>query len=189
MDIFSKSATLQFTNSNVESWFIQTGIGLGPALFGLYWDHFAFTLGEAQNLSGPKQPNPTLRGDILTRTFAPFFGVVLPSGGAMLTVTYSPWAYSNTALSITSSQGLQSQLRYTWQKPGDLVNAMLQYNTPISSSTSFGLWCNYSWMRLSQDADLDFENIPIPLLSRSRTVTPTMTKYIVGGGVTLGVNF
>src|SRR5271157_5042556 len=27
---------LEFTNTNVESWFVQTGIGLGPVLLGLY---------------------------------------------------------------------------------------------------------------------------------------------------------
>ncbi len=36
------TATLEFSSTNVESWFIQTGIGLGPLLLGLYWDHFAF---------------------------------------------------------------------------------------------------------------------------------------------------
>lgn len=183
------SPTLEFTNTKVESWFIQTGIGLGPVLLGLYWDHFAFAFGDARNVSGPNQPNPTLRGDILTKTFSPFFGVVIPSGGAMLTVTYSPLAYSNTALSLTSSQDVLTQLRYTWNKPGQLLNAVLQYNTPVSSSFSFGLWGNYSWMKMRGEAQLEFQNTPIPLVSRSRDVTATMTKYVVGGGVTLAVNF
>ena len=184
----STSATLEFTNTKVESWFVQTGIGLGPVLLGLYWDHFAFTIGDPRDQDGPIA-NQTLRGDILTKTFAPFIGLALPAGGAMLTVTYSPLAYSNTALALMNSQSNVSELRYTWKKPGDLLNAMLQYNTPVSSSTSFGLWCNYSWMSMRQNAELEFENTPLPIISRTREVTATMTKYVTGGGVTLGINF
>jgi hypothetical protein len=185
---FSSSAALEFTNTKVESWFIQTGIGLGPVLFGLYWDHFAFALGDPRNQDGPLA-NQTLRGDILTKTFAPFVGISLPAGGATLSVTYSPLAYSSTALVLTTSQNSLSELRYTWKKPGNLFNVMLQYNTPLSSSTSFGLWGNYSWMMMRNEAELEFQNTPIPLVSRSKDVTATMTKYVVGGGVTLGINF
>lgn len=184
----SASANLEFTNTRVESWFIQTGVGLGPVLLGLYWDHFAFTLGDPRNQDGPIA-NQTLRGDILTRTFSPFLGLALPLNCAMVTVTYSPLAYSNTALSLTTSQNTMAQLRYTWKKPGQLLNAMLQYNVPLSSAVSFGLWGNYSWMKMRDKAELEFENAPIPLVSRSRDVTATMTKYIVGGGVMLGLNF
>lgn len=182
------SATLEFTNTEVESWFVQTGIGLGPVLLGVYWDHFAFALGDPRGPNGPIA-NQTLRGDILTKTFCPFIGLGLPADGAMLTVIYSPLAYSNTALSLINSQNNLSELRYTWNKPGVLLNAMLQYSTPVSSSTSFGVWCNYGCMRMRQDAQLEFQNTPNPLISRTREVTATMTKYVIGGGAMLGVNF
>jgi hypothetical protein len=189
LDTVSRSATLEFTNTQVESWFFQTGIGLGPVLLGLYWSHFGFVLGEPRSQKGPLA-NQTLRGDILAKTFCPFIGLAFPPGcGAMLTVTYSPLAYSNTALSLTSSQNTLAELRYTWKKPGQLLNAMLQYTVPLSSSTSFGLWGNYSWMKMRGNAELQFENTPIPLVSRSRDVTATMTQYTIGGGLMLGVNF
>ena len=184
----SSSAVLEFTNTNVESWFIQTGIGLGPILLGLYWDHFAFTLGDPRNQNGPIA-NQTLRGDILTKTYAPFIGISMPLGRMTATVTYSPFAYSNTALALISSQGNLTELRYTWNKPGNLLTAMAQYNTPITSSMTLGLWCNYNWMRMRQDATLEFENTPVPLISSTRNVTATMTKYAFGGGITLNVNF
>jgi hypothetical protein len=188
LDLISTSSTLEFTNTKVESWFIQTGIGLGPVLLGLYWDHFAFVLNDPRNQNGPIA-NQTLRGDILTRTFAPFIGFSLPASGATLTVTYSPLAYSNTALALMNSQNNLSELRYTWKKPGDLLNASLQYNAPLASSYSVGLWGNYSWMRIRGNAELEFENTPMPSISRARDVTATMTKYVYGGGVTLGINF
>jgi hypothetical protein len=184
----STTASLEFTNNGVEAWFIQTGIGLGPVLLGLYWDHFTFALGDPRNPDGPIA-NQTLRGDILTKTFAPFIGLSFPAGGATLTVTYSPLAYSNTALALLNSQNNVSQLRYTWKKPGDMLNATLQYNMPFSTSTSFGLWCNGTWMRMRQGAELEFQNSPLPSISRSRDVTATLTKYVIGGGVTLGLNF
>ncbi len=184
----STSGTVSFTNKNVESWFAQTGIGLGPVLLGLYWDHFAFTLGDPRSQNGPIA-NQSLRGDLLTKTFAPFIGFALPARGAMLTVTYSPFAYSNTALALMNSQNAMSELRYTWNKPGNLLNAILQYNTPLSSVVSGGVWANGSWMRMSSDVEMDFQNTPVPLILRSKTVSASMTKYVVGGGVTLGINF
>jgi hypothetical protein len=189
IDTISTSPTLEFTNTGMESWFIQTGIGVKRLLLGLYWSHFSFALGEPRNVSGPNQPNQTLRGDILTTIFCPFFGLAFPAGGATLTVTYSPLAYSTTALSITSSQGNLAQLRYTWKQPGQLLNAMFQYNTPFSSSIAVGFWGNYSWMRMRNDAELEFESTPTPLISRTRDVTATVTQFIVGGGVTLGMSF
>lgn len=184
----SSSADLVLTNTQVESWFIQTGVGLGPVLLGLYWDHFAFALEDPRDQDGPIA-NQTLRADILTKTFAPFVGLAVPAGGAMLTVQYSPLAYCNTSLALRTSQDRLSELRYDWNKPGDLVMAMLQYNTPLTSSTSFGLWGVYSWLSMRHDADLEFESTPVPLISRSREVTATMTQYIIGGGVSLVVEF
>ncbi|MEJ2718919.1 MAG: hypothetical protein P8182_17615 [Deltaproteobacteria bacterium] len=185
----STSPTLEFTNTGMESWFIQTGIGVKRLLLGLYWNHFSFALGEPRNVSGPNQPNQTLRGDILTTTFCPFIGLAFPAGGASLTITYSPLAYSTTALSLTSSQNNLAQLRYTWKQPGQLLNAMFQYAMSFSSSISVGVWANGSWMRMRNDAELEFESTPTPLLSRTRDVTATVTQFIVGGGVTLGMSF
>ena len=121
----SNSANLEMTNTKAESWFIQTGIGVGPVLLGLYWDHFGFEIVDPRNENGAIA-NQTLRADILTKTFAPFIGLALPAGGAMLMVTYSPWAYSDTALALQSSQNNLSELRYTWNKPGDLFKAMVK---------------------------------------------------------------
>ncbi len=185
---FGTSANLDFTNTKVESWFIQTGVGLGPVILGLYWDHFAFGVDDPRNENGPLA-NQTLRGDFLTKTFCPFIGLSVPASGATLTITYSPLAYSNTALALMNSQNNLSELRYTWNKPGVLLNTTLQYNTPVSSSTSFGLWGNYSWMKMRGEAELEFQKTPVPLISRTRDVIATMTKYVVGGGVMLGVKF
>ena len=181
------SAYFQFTNTNVESWFAQTGIGLGPVLLGLYWSHFGFELIDPESAAGPI-PNQSVKGDILTKTFAPFVGMALPASGAMLTVLYSPLAYSNTQLSVRNSQNTFTELRYSWNKPGNLFIAMLQYNVSLSSSFSLGLWCNYSWMQMRQAAELEFENTNPPI-SASKEVTATMTQFVSGGGLTLGVNF
>jgi len=139
LGLLGTTALIEFTNKNVESWFIQTGIGLGPVLAGLYWDYFGFEFGDPRNPSG-LLPNQTLTGDILAKTFAPFAGLALPASGATLTIIYSPLAYSNTKLPLRNSQNTLTELRYSWNKPGDLINAMVQYNTPLNSSLSFGLW-------------------------------------------------
>jgi hypothetical protein len=178
---------LEFTSSGLESWFIQTGIGVGPVLVGLYWNHFSYVLGEPRTRRGPIN-NQTLRGDFFTKLFAPFVGFAIPASGATFTLLYSPFAQTSSDVALRSSRNSLGQVRYTWNKPGDLLMALLQYNTPLTSSVSTGLWANASWFSLRGNAELSFVNTS-PAISRSKEVTVTMTQYVVGGGVTLGVAF
>ncbi len=80
---------LEFSSTDVESWFIQGGFGIGPIIAGPYWDHFGFSMSDPRNRAGPL-PNQTIRGDLITKSFCPFIGVSIPSGGATATVIYSP---------------------------------------------------------------------------------------------------
>jgi hypothetical protein len=178
---------LEFTNSNLESWFAQTGIGLRPFLVGLYWNQFSFELTEPRSRRGPIE-NQTLRGDFIAKTFPPFVGFAIPASGATFTLLYSPLAYSDTDLALRSSRDTSAELRYSWNKPGDLLIALLQYNTPLTSAISTGLWVNGSWLSLRGNGQLEFQNISPPI-SRNKDVTITMTQYVLGGGVTLGITF
>ncbi len=81
-----------------------------------------------------------------------------------------------------------SETEYSWNKPGQFVSATFQYNTPLTSSLSFGLWGNYLWMKIKGDGDVTFRSsaraAPI-----GRAVTLSMGKYALGGGLSLGYNF
>lgn len=178
---------LEFTNSGVESWFVQTGIGLAPLVAGLYWNHFSFELTDPRSRTGPLD-NQTLRGDFLTKTFAPFVGFTIPASGGTFTLLYSPLAYSDTQVALRSSRRTSTELRYTWNKPGNLLMALLQYNTPLTSSISTGLWVNGLWLSVHSNAEFEFQNNPPPIY-RNKPVTVTMTQYMLGGGVTLGITF
>ncbi|MEW6113111.1 MAG: hypothetical protein AB1664_13355 [Thermodesulfobacteriota bacterium] len=178
---------LDFTSTKAESWFVQVGAGLGPIIGGMYWDHFIFEISDPRIGSVPLA-NQTLRGDTITKSACPFFGIVIPASGATATIIYSPWAWSNTVIALRSSQNRQTELKYSWNRPGDFVSATFQYNTALLSSSSFGLWANYTWMRVVGDAELEFEN-SAPAISTSKDVTATMTKYVLGGGITLGIQF
>jgi hypothetical protein len=178
---------LQFSSTNVESWFIQGGFGVGPLIAGLYWDHFGFSMSDPRNQAGPL-PNQTIRGDVITKSFCPFVGVSIPSGGATATVIYSPLAYSKATMAMRNSNSGFSETEYSWNKPGQFVSAMFQYNTPLTSSLSFGLWANYLWMKIKGDGDVTFSSSarPAPI---GRAVTLYMGKYALGGGLSLGYNF
>ena len=88
---------IEFTNSNVESWFTQSGIGLGPVLLGLYWDQLQFELVDPRSAAGPL-PNQTLKGDILTKTFAPFIGLALPARRGVHLYIQSPGLFRYKSL-------------------------------------------------------------------------------------------
>jgi hypothetical protein len=178
---------LDFTSTRAESWFLQVGGGLGPIIAGMYWDHFIFELSDPRIGSVPLA-NQTLRGDTITKSACPFFGIVIPASGAMATLIYSPWAWSNTVIALRSSENRQTELNYSWNKPGNFVSATFQYDTTLLSSSSFGLWANYTWMKVEGDAELEFEN-SAPAISRTKDVTATMTRYVLGGGITLGIQF
>jgi len=181
------SSNIEFTGSKVEAWYAQAGVGLGPILLGLYRDHFGLFVDDPRQGSQPLA-NQTLRGDVLSKTFAPYIGLAIPAGQGLATVTYTPFAWSNTTLVLrnSSSAASVSQLQYKWNKPGVMVTASLQYNTPVTEVASFGLWGNYTWLDMRGNATLEFEN---PTVFREKNVTATLTKFILQGGVMLSINF
>ncbi|MFC1834476.1 hypothetical protein ACFL2Q_07045 [Thermodesulfobacteriota bacterium] len=178
---------LEFSSTNFESWFIQGGFGVGPIIAGLYWDHTGYVMSEPRNQNGPL-PNQTIRGDVLTKSFCPFIGISLPSGGALFTVMYSPIASLKATLALRNSQNRFSETEYSGIKPGQFVSAMFQYNTPVTSSVSFGLWANYLWMQARGSADATLRSSALPA-DQTTTVDVSMSKYVCGGGLSLGYNF
>lgn len=181
------SPTIDFTGSNAQSWFAQSGVGLGPVLLGAYWGNFELIVADPRQGSVPLA-NQTLRGDIVNTTFAPYFGFALPVSCALATVIYSPWAWSNTTLVLRTSQADLAQLQYKWNKPGDFLSATVQFNPAPVGSINFGLWGNYTWMRVIGDADLEFQDATAGV-TRQKTVTANVTQYVTQGGITLGINF
>lgn len=181
------SPTVDFTGSQVSMWYAQGGLSLGPILLGVYGDHFGLVVGDPRQGSVPLN-NQTLRGDVISTTLAPFIGVAIPASGALLTVMYSPLAMSKTTMVLRTSLQDLTQLQYKWNKPGNFLSTSLQYNVAPVNSVSLGLWANYTWMDVRGDAELDFEDSTRGF-SRQKTVTATMTKYVIQGGLTAGITF
>jgi hypothetical protein len=184
---FGTSPTIDFTGSKAQSWYTQSGVGLGPVLIGLYWGDFKLTVADPRQGAQPLA-NQTLRGDITTTTLAPYFGIAFPASCALFSVIYSPWAWSDTTLVLRTSQADVAQLQYKWNRPGDFVSGTVQYNPAPIGSITFGLWANYTWMRMVGDADLNFQNATSGV-TRQKTVTATVTEYITQGGISLGITF
>ena len=183
----SASNYLQWSCTNVDSWFVQGGVGVGPIIGGLYFSHFGFSLSDPRNRVGPLA-DQTLRGDVLTKSWCPCIGISIPTGGAVATVIYSPLAYSKATLAVRNFLNGVSETEYKWNKPGDFILASFQYNTPLTSAVSFGIWANYSWMSIRGDGEVAFRSsaFPAPI---GRAVTVSMSQYVCGGGLTLGYNF
>ncbi len=181
------SSTIDFTNSGLNTWYVQGGIGLGPILGGVYYNYFASNFGEPRQGSVPLS-NQTLGGVVISKTLVPYIGIAIPAYGALGTILYSPLAWSDTILDLRSFATSVTQLQFKWKKPGNFVSSTIQYNTPVSGSTSFGLWANYTWMNVRGNAELEFVNAA-PFVSRQKDVTATVTQYVIQGGVTLGVTF
>lgn len=179
------SANMSFIGSQVESWYIQTGLGLGPILGGLLWTDFTMNIGDPSQGSTPL-PNQTLRGYMAATTFCPYIGVAIPASNALATILYSPFSYCNATLALRNRT--TSQLQCTWNKPGNFLSASLQYNTTLVDALSFGLWANYTWTSLTGDASLEFVNTALPVSSQ-KDVTVTMTQNLIQGDLSLSVNF
>jgi hypothetical protein len=184
---FGVSPTIDFTGSNAQSWFAQSGLGLGPVLLGAYWGNFELIVADPRQGSVPLA-NQSLRGDVITSTVAPYIGLALPVSCALATVIYSPLAYSDTTMVLRTSQADLGQLQYKWNRPGDFVSATVQFNPAPIGAVNFGLWANYTWMRVIGDANLEFQDATIGL-TRQKTVTASVTQFVTQGGLTLGINF
>jgi hypothetical protein len=179
--------TVDFDASQLGMWYAQGGVSLGPILLGLYGDHFGIEVGEPRIGSVPSA-NQTLRGDVITTTLAPYIGFAIPASNGLLTVIYSPLASSATTLVLRTSQSDLAQAQYKWNKPGNFLSCSFQYNATPIDDFSFGLWSNYTYMDVHGNAQLDFQNSTTGV-SRQKEVTATMTKYILQGGVMLGMTF
>jgi len=184
-DAVSATANLNFIGSQVESWYIQTGVGLGPILGGLLWNDFTMNIGDP-SLGSTPLPNQTLRGYMAATTFCPYIGIAIPASKALATILYSPLSYCNATLALRNRTS--SQLQYSWNKPGNFLSASLQYNTTLVDALSFGLWGNYTWTSLTGDASLELVKTDLSLY-RQKDVTVTMTQNLIQGGLLLSVTF
>jgi hypothetical protein len=184
-DAVSATANLNFIGSQVESWYIQAGLGLGPILGGLLWNDFTMNIGDP-SLGSTPLPNQTLRGYMAATTFCPYIGVAIPASKALATILYSPLSYCNATLALRNRTS--SQLQYSWYKPGNFLSASLQYNTTLVDVLSFGVWGNYTWTSLRGDASLEFVNTDLSL-NKQQDVTVTMTENLIQGGLSLSVTF
>lgn len=187
VDLSPVEPVLDFTARNMEMWFAQGGMSLGPILLGLYGDHFGITVDDPRRGSTPIA-NQTLRGDVISTTLAPYIGIAIPASAGLLTIIYSPLATSNTTLVLrTSSQDL-AQAQYKWNKPGNFLSSTFQYNMAPIDSFTLGVWGNYTWMDVRGNAQLDFQDSTLGF-STQKDVTATMTKYVLQGGISLNVAF
>jgi hypothetical protein len=183
----SVSADVEFTGSEVESWFVQAGGGFGYFVVGFYFDHFASALNNPRTRGRPLA-NQTLRGDLLLKTRIPFVGVQIPGPNFSASVLYSPVAFTECELALRNSQGTLTDLSYSWDKPGQWLSLTFQYNHPLSDSTFFGVWATYNWMSVTGSGSLEFVNTT-PSITRGKSSTASLGRYIMGAGFSLSVIF
>lgn len=179
--------TVDFTTSNLNMWYAQGGVSLGPILLGVYGSHFGVEVADPRVGSVPLS-NQTLRGDIISTTMAPYIGFAVPASTALLTVIYSPLAMSKTTLALRTSDSNLAQAQYKWNKPGNFLSCNFQYNMPPIRGSSLGVWLNYAYQDIRGNAQLDFQDSTAGV-TRQRDVTATMTQYVIQGGLTWGITF
>jgi hypothetical protein len=178
---------VDFNASQMNMWYAQGGVSLGPVLLGLYGDHFGIEVGEPRIGSAPLA-NKTLRADVISTTLAPYIGFAVPASNGLLMVIYSPLAQSNTTLVLRTSSTNLAQLQYKWNKPGNLISCNFQYNIEPMKGASLGLWAGYLYMAIRGNAEVDYQNSTLGI-SRQKDVTATMTKDVIQGGLMMGLTF
>jgi hypothetical protein len=193
----SVESTIIFTGANVESWFVQFGMGYsftqGASIIGgFYWDHFSLELQDPREPGGIPLSNQTLRGDLVAKMWFPFIGIQVIQPNYMGMLMYGFSAVADVNLALRNSQNLLQDLRYSWNQPGQYLSGLFQYNvTPPPVVLSF--WVNGSWRHVDGggDLELDIVNLNPPPTSglRAKQTNASMGMYTVGVGVTLGVMF
>ncbi|MFC1834370.1 hypothetical protein ACFL2Q_06515 [Thermodesulfobacteriota bacterium] len=187
----SASPTFEFTASNLEVWFIQTGasyqIGGGLAIAGgFFWDHTSIEIADPR-LRGVPLANQTLRGDLVAKTRFPFVGLQFMNESCLFSLNYSPLAWADVKLAFRNSQNNFQELRYTWSTPGDYLGFYFQYNA-LPPPAILSVYLLGSWMNVEGGGDLEHEQA-VPASIRSKDSVATMGKYSYGAGLSLGLMF
>jgi|GEM_PF-578998 len=188
-------AQMYFTGVNVEYWFIQVGASFGicggwSLLAGYFWDHFAMEAVDPKIGSIPFI-DQTLKADFLTKTSTPFIGLQLNQTDYRYraSIIYSPVALCRVLMATRSTLVGETELLYSFDKPGQFVAVNAEYDTYLSQMLFLSLWATGSWMKVTGDGELEYRSTRPAASATRNTSDVSVTKYSVGGGFGLGVLF
>lgn len=191
----SLPSEMDFTGDKVEYWVMQAGASFAleggwSVLVGYLWDHFAMEAVDPRIGSTPF-PDQTLRADFLTKTSVPFVGLQLNNleFKYRASIIYSPLAAIRCLMATRNSLGTLTELRYSFNKPGQLVAVNGEYDVQLVKSLSFNVWVAGLWMRARGTGNLEYQStLPRINLERSES-DASVAKYSVGGGLGFGLIF
>lgn len=187
------SANLEFTASNLEFWYLQTGVGYSIApgysiIGGFYWNRLSIELGDPRRRGGAALANQTLRGDLAATVSVPFIGLQITDSSYVGILSYSPLASADVKLALRNSQTGPEELRYSWNRPGDYIAVYFQYNaTP--PPVVFSLFVNGGWLSIRGGGELELDSPTAAIPYRAKESVATMGMYSIGYGIGLGVMF
>lgn len=191
----SLPSEMDFTGTNVEYWVMQVGasfaIGGGWSVLGGYlWDHFGMEAIDPR-IGAIPFPDQTLRADFLTKSSVPFIGLQLNNLELKYraSILYSPLAGVRCLMASRNSLGTLTELRYSFNKPGQFVAANGEYDVPLGKSLSLSVWALGSWMWVRGTGNLEYKStLPRINLERSES-DASIAKYSIAGGLGFGVIF
>jgi len=186
---------LEFTGNQVEYWNVQLGASLSmcggwSVLGGYFWDHFGM-VAQDPRIGDIPLGNQTIRADFLTLTGAPFIGLQfsLPQLSYRFSLLYSPLAQCNATMALRNSQVNLSQLKYTFNRPGNFFVFNGEYDWSMSKTSYFSVWATALWMKVQGSGTMEFTSPTRGISAVRDESNASLTKYSIAGGVGLGLLF
>jgi len=196
--LYVGESAFEWTGSELEWWSFNGGLVFLPVhnfglALGFRYDHLTLGLSDPRDSLGlypPPLPFIDYRGDILTKLWVPYIGLVISCSHCRGSISVSPLAWAEVSIPLrvdaVPSPGIGdfNDLNYKLNRVGGFVEGDIAYWVDAGSSARFGLWASGTWLSVRGKGTEDFQEFN-PLLQANASVSDTamLTRYTLSAGV------
>ncbi len=208
-----------WSGSNFQWWDVDGLVGFNflrdwALVVGLRYDKL--TVGMRNPINAEGTPVTTFfpaeifrfEGDLLVKTWIPYFGLQLNTPTYRASFLYSPWASPDvivpeqafSLISIFPGVGNESSgWEWKFSHRGNFFEAFAEYDFPLFDRLKLGLWVKGSWMGFTGTGTWDFNDrtlftifgIPVfdIVTTFNQSVDSSLYRYEFAGGLTAFCDF
>jgi len=196
--LFVGDSVFEWTGPELEWWSFNGGIVFLPVYnfglaLGFRYDHLTLGLQDPRDSLGlfpPPLPFVDYRGDILTKLWVPYIGLVVSGPHCRGSISVSPLAWAEVRIPLridaVPSAGIAdfNDLNYKLNRVGGFVEGDIAYWVDAGSSARFGLWASGTWLSVRGKGTEDFQEAgTLVQANESASDTAMLTRYTLSAGV------
>jgi hypothetical protein len=171
-------------------------------LAGIRWDHFDLAFLDARQLvsvtTGPYRNIHLVTSDVLSDLWIPYCGVGLRGKNYRAYVIASPFASVSMKVATIMNADILPSNQFSGEgmiilhRPGNFIEARLEYDARLWSGTRLGFWAKGSWLGSNGMARMESQYTTSALDLNVRPFTGqdvVFYRYNMAGGLSLSLAF